>query len=503
MERRKVQKVILRAENVSKFFGITKAVQKVSLSFSKGEIRGLIGENGSGKSTFVSMLSGIHTIDEGKFVLMGQDLNIRNQIDANNNKISIIVQEMGTLPVLTVAENIFFGNEDRFVKYGFKNTAAMNREANRLLKQYGFEHIKADAMIDSYTFEDRKLIEIVKATYFDPKIVIIDETTTALSQDGRNELYKHMHRIRDEGNTVIFISHDLSEVLEHTDTISVLRDGQLIDTVDSSMVDEDDLKRLMVGRELGSRFYRTDYGQPIHNDVVLTVDNVSVPGEFENMSFNLHKGEILGIGGLSDCGMHEFGKAIFGASENRTGEVITADGKHINSIPDAIKNSIAYTSKDRDSESLVTLESIRHNICLPSLNDLSSKGVLLGKNLDRFAEEFSEIMSIRMKGIDQFVSELSGGNKQKVVLARWIGKGSDIIVLDSPTRGIDVRVKADIYALMGELKESGKSIILISEEIQELIGMSDRIIIMKNGEKSAEIMRHPDLSEEDLIKKMI
>lgn len=498
-----MQKEILRAENISKSFGITKAVRNVSLSFHKGEIRGLIGENGSGKSTFVSMLAGIHTIDEGKFVLMGQDLNIRNQIDANKNKISIIVQEMGTLPVLTVAENIFFGNEDRFVKFGFKNTAAMNREADRLLEKYGFEHIRADAMIANYSFEDRKLIEIVKATYFDPKILIIDETTTALSQEGRNELYKHMHRIRDEGNTVIFISHDLSEVLEHTDTISVLRDGQLIDTVDSSAVDEDDLKRLMVGRELENRFYRTDYGQPVHQDVVLTVKNLAVPGKFQNISFHLHKGEILGFGGLSDCGMHELGKAIFGATENRAGEVVTADGKHIHSIPDAIKNSIAYASKDRDTESLVVLESIRNNICLPSLSDLSRKGVLRGKHLDSFAEKYSEMMSIRMRGIDQFVSELSGGNKQKVVLARWIGKGSDIIVLDSPTRGIDVRVKADIYALMSELKQKGKSIILISEEIQELIGMSDRIIIMKNGEKSAEIMRHPDISEEDLIKHMI
>lgn len=495
--------ILLQAENVSKSFGITKAVQNVSVSFKKGEIRGLIGENGSGKSTFVSMLCGIHTIDEGRFIINGKELKIKNQVEANRNGVSIIVQEMGTLPGLTVAENIFFGNEDRFVRYGIKNTTTMNREAARLLKKYGFDHINATSMIDHYNFEDRKLVEIVKATYFDPEIVVIDETTTALSQHGREELYKHMKRIKEEGNTVIFISHDLSEIIEYSDTISVLRDGELIDTVKSSEVNENDLKRLMVGRELGGNYYRTDYGEPVSEEVVLSVEGVSVPGEIENISFKLHKGEILGFGGLSDCGMHELGKAVFGASFDRTGRVTMADGTLIDSIPTAIKHNIAYTSKDRDNESSVCLESIRNNICLPSIDDLAEKGILKDKKLNQFAEENAERISIKMTGIDQFVSELSGGNKQKVVLARWIGKDSDIIVLDSPTRGIDVKVKADIYALMNDLKQKGKSIIMISEEIQELMGMSDRIIIMKNGKINGEMMRSPQLSEEDLIAKMV
>lgn len=498
-----MEDIIVQSENVSKSFGITKAVVNVSMSFNKGEIRGLIGENGSGKSTFVSMLCGIHTIDEGKFFIDGKELKIKNQVEANLNGISIIVQEMGTLPGLTVAENIFLGHEDRFVKFGVKNTAAMNQEADRLLEKYGFHHISGDSMIDRYNFEDRKLIEIVKATYFGPKIVVIDETTTALSQYGREELYKHMKGIRDQGNTVIFISHDLTEVLEHTDTISVLRDGELIDTVKSSEVNEDDLKRLMVGRELGSKYYRTDYGQPVSEEVVLSVENLTVPGEFEDISFDLHKGEILGFGGLSDCGMHELGKAIFGASYQRTGQVTTADGIKINTIPDAIKNSIAYTSKDRDTESVVALESIGNNICLPSIDDLGNRGIIRKQKLNQFAQENADKVSIKMTGLDQYVSELSGGNKQKVVLARWLGKDSDILVLDSPTRGIDVKVKADIYALMGELKAKGKSIIMISEEIQELMGMSDRIIIMKDGKINGQIMRSPDIGEEDLIAKMV
>lgn len=312
-----------------------------------------------------------------------------------------------------------------------------------------------------------------------------------------------MKRLKEAGSTVIFISHDLTEVIEHCDTISVLRDGELIDTVKSSEVTEDDLKLLMVGRELGSKYYRTDYGQPISDEVVLSVENVSIPGHVENVSFKLHKGEILGFGGLSDCGMHELGKAIFGAVYNREGQVKLADGTNIDSIPTAIKNNMAYTSKDRDNESLVSSETIRNNICLPSVDDLAEKGMLWSKKLKQFAEKFANMMSVRMANIDQFVSELSGGNKQKVVLARWLGKDSDIIILDSPTRGIDVKVKADIYSLMDDLRRKGKSIIMISEEIQELLGMSDRIIIMKDGKISAEFMRDPELSEEDIIKTMI
>lgn len=495
--------IILKAENICKSFGITRAVKNVSMSFRRGEIRGLIGENGSGKSTFVSMLCGIHTIDSGRFILNGEELKINSQVDANRKGISIIVQEMGTLSGLTVAENIFLGNEDRFIKYGIKNTAAMNQEADRLLEKYGFHHIRGNSMIDHYTFEDRKLVELVRATYFDPLILVVDETTTALSQNGREELYKIMKRFREEGRTVIFISHDLSEVIELTDTITILRDGEYIDTVDSDKVTEDDLKRLMVGRELKGHYYRTDYGEPVSDEVVLAVDGLTVPGAFEDVSFKLHKGEILGIGGLSDCGMHELGKAIFGASENRRGTVALANGTRINSIRDALRNNMAYTSKDRDNESVVVFETIRNNICLPSVDKLAERGILRHKKLDRFAREFAEMIQVKMTDVNQFVSSLSGGNKQKVVLARWLGKDFDIIVLDSPTRGIDVKVKADIYTLMYELKKKGKSIIMISEEIQELMGMSDRILIMKDGRINGEILRSPDLSEEDFIAKMV
>lgn len=498
-----MSQVLLKAEKINKYFGITHAVKDLSLELYPGEIHGLIGENGSGKSTFSSMLCGIHTISSGTFTLLGKNIMPKSQVEANKEGVAIIVQEMGTLPGLTVAENIFLGEEDKFMHGIIKNTRAMNKEAQRLLDSYGFKDIKASKMIDLYSFEERKLVEIVKATYFNPKILVVDETTTALSHDGRQELFKVMNKTREMGSTVIFISHDLDEVLEHTDRISILRDGVLVKTVNTKDVTTDDLKREMVGRELDEKYYRTDYDQKISDDVVLSLKDLSVPGEFEHINLDLHKGEILGIGGLSECGMHEIGKAIFGASYNRVGRVTLSDGYEIKNIQGAIKHSVAYASKDRDNESIVIADSIGENIVLPSLSDLSKRGFLNLKALDNFAEKYAKQMSTKMTGIRQYVSELSGGNKQKVVLARWIGKGSDILVLDSPTRGIDVKVKADIYSLMTDLKNSGKAIIMISEELPELLGMSDRIFIMKDGKFNGEFRRSRELGEKDLIAKMI
>lgn len=500
-----MSEIRLQVQHLSKSFGITKAVRDVSFNVNKGEVHALIGENGSGKSTLTNMLTGIYTIDSGKFILDGKEVHPKNQVEANEEGISIIVQELGTLSGLTVAENIFLGHEDRFVKYGIKNTREMNRQANELLKKYEFSHIRAEEQIDEYNFEDRKLIEIIKATYFSPKIVVIDETTTALSQEGREELYKQMDRIRASGNSVIFISHDLAEVLDKSDTITIMRDGSYIDTVKSSDVTEDDLKRLMVGREVTGDYYRTDYGEKVSDEVVLSVKGVSVPGLLKDISFDLHKGEILGFGGLSESGMHEIGKAVFGASYDRTGSVQLADGTEINDIPTAIAHSIAYTSKDRDNESVILNQSIEDNITLPSLPDLAAGPLqfLSDKKLRAFSEKYAEQMSVKMQDVDQFVSDLSGGNKQKVVLARWIGKDSDILVLDSPTRGIDIKVKQDIYQLMNRMRKKNKSVIMISEELMELIGMCDRILIMKDGAVNGELARSQELSENMLISKMV
>ena len=313
-----------------------------------------------------------------------------------------------------------------------------------------------------------------------------------------------MRHIREQGHCVISISHDMAEVLRMSDTISILRDGDFIKTVEAADVTEDDLKTLMVGRQMDDHYYRTDYPDysvAPQGEVAVFVNNVSVPGQIEDVSFELHKGEILGIGGLSECGMHEVGKAIFGASYDRTGEVVLADGTHVNDINTAINSSIAYASKDRDNESLLINDTIEDNITIPSMRDMGK--FLSDKRLHDFADKYAKMMSTKMVSVDQYVSALSGGNKQKVVLARWLGKQSDILVLDSPTRGIDIKVKAAIYALLEEMRNQNKAILIISEEIMELIGMCDRIYIMKDGKLNGQLFRSPELSEQDLISKMV
>jgi ribose transport system ATP-binding protein len=425
----------------------------------------------------------------------------KNQVDANHLGAAVIVQEQGTLDGLTVAENMFLGDEDQFMNHGIKNTAAMYKKAQALLDSYGMCHIRANDPIENYTFEDRKLVEIVKSTWFKPKVLVVDETTTALSENGRNILFQVMKNVRAEGRTVIFICHDMSEVLMMSDTISILRDGEYITTISASEVDEDKLKTLMVGREMSEHYYREDYGESLAGDVAIEMKNVSVPGQLEDVSIQLHKGEILGIGGLSECGMHEVGKALFGASYNRTGEVVLANGTHVNSIATAIDNSIAYASKDRDNESLLINDTIQDNITLPSLRRMGLP--LINGKLRAFADKYAKQMSTKMVGVEQFVSALSGGNKQKVVLARWLGAESDILVLDSPTRGIDIKVKADIYALMDKMRKEGKAILVISEEIVELVGMCDRIIVMKDRKINGELERRPDMTEQDLIALMV
>ena len=495
------KELLLHAEQIDKAFGPTHAVDHVSLDFYKGEVHCLIGENGSGKSTFTNMLTGILPIGSGTFTLEGQEVAPTNQVDANHHGIAIIVQEQGTLDGLTVAENMFLGDEGQFMHNGIKNTGAMVKKAQELLDDYGFNYIKAADPIENYTFEERKLVEIVKATWFNPKVLVVDETTTALSQDGRYELFKVINRVRDHGDCVIMIDHDMDIVMSMADRISVLRDGEYIATVNKADVDADKLKTLMVGREMNGKYYRTDWGESLASDVAMKVDHVSVPGELEDISLELHNGEILGIGGLSECGMHELGKAMFGASYERTGSVTLADGTEIDDINTAIDHGVAYTSKDRDKESLLINDTIADNITLPSLRDYGK--ILTGKKIRTEADTYAKEMSTKMVSVNQFVSALSGGNKQKVVIARWLAKHSDILLLDSPTRGIDIKVKADIYNLLDDMRQQGKAVLIISEEIAELMGMCDRILIMKDHKIEKELVRDKSLTDTEIIKYMI
>lgn len=500
------KEILLTVEDMCKSFGPTKAVAHVSLDICVGEIRGLIGENGSGKSTLTTMISGYQKRDAGSMCFCGKLYDPKTPIEAVNAGIAMIVQEMGTIEGLTVAENIFLGNESEFYRGGINNKKKMNQRAKELLDDFGMEYINPAVDIGQYSFEERKLIELVKTTYKKPRLLIVDETTTALSQKGRDRLYSMMKGIRREGGSVIFISHDLEEVLELCDTITVFKDGQVVKYFDNDgTLSQDDLKTSMVGREFKGNYYRTDYGREISPEVVLRTENLTGLG-LRDISLELHRGEILGLGGLSESGMHELAKLIFGIEKPDAGSVTVYRGgqeKKITSVKDAINHSMGYASKNRDEESLLLQSSIKTNISIVNYESVKNGPLVSHRKEKNFAQAAAEKMKVKMAGVDQNVSDLSGGNKQKVALAKWISKESEILILDCPTRGIDVMVKASIYALMYELIQEGKSIIMITEELAELIGMCDRMLILKNGCISGEIERNVDLAEENVIRYMV
>lgn len=493
--------VLLEVKNMDKRFGATVALKNVDIEIREGEIRGLIGENGSGKSTLSSIIAGMQKADNGIMTYLGQEYGPTSMLDAQEKGFSMVLQEMNTIPHISVAENIFAGQEEKFTRFGFVNKKAMIREAEQVLLKAGIEHINAKDSIDKYGMEDRKLIEIARAIKPQTRILIIDETTTALSQFGRNLLYSTVKRLQAEKKAVIFISHDLDELLEICNVLTVLRDGVVIGNLNRDEFEPRVIRQMMVGREIGDSLYREEFKGSYDEEVVLKLDKVS-DGNVEDFSIELHKGEILGIGGLSGSGMHEIGRIAFGLNKLLSGKV-TAGSTEITSPLKAIENKVGYISKNRDHEALILNASIKENLVLPSLDELSHYTFISPKKENEVSREQIDYLRIKCKDDKQLVSTLSGGNKQKISFGKWIGKGSSILIMDCPTRGVDIGVKQAMYKLMMQLKEEGKSILMITEELSELIGMSDRILIMKDNKISRTFERSAELSEKNIIEYMI
>ncbi|HHW49255.1 MAG TPA: sugar ABC transporter ATP-binding protein [Clostridiaceae bacterium] len=497
--------VLFKTFGIYKSFGPTQALINVDFELRRGNVCGLIGENGSGKSTLSSIIAGILKPDKGRMYFKEKEYSPQSMLDARKSGIGIIVQEAGTLSHLTVAENIFVGDLKRFEKLGFVNEKQMYKEAEAILHKIGVDDIDPAASVDSLNFEDRKIVEIARAMYTNPEILIVDESTTALAQKGRKIIYNLIKSLQNENKAVIFISHDLDEVMYICNTVTVLRDGVKIQTLSRDEMSVDKMKKLMVGRELTNNYYRADYDGTFGEKVVLKANRItSEDGLIMNLNLELHEGEILGIGGLANCGMHELGKILFGASRPVTGEVIHTPSNTVLKKPHvAIRKGIGYLSKDRDHESIIINASIQENIALPLLDRLKKLGLLSGKKEKEIVSQQIGALSIKCISGKQFCTQLSGGNKQKVAFAKWLARQCDIFIIDCPTRGIDIGVKAAIYSMIYELKKEGKSIIMISEELPELIGMSDRILIMKNGAIAAEIPRSKNVNDSMLIEYMI
>ncbi|GAA0804405.1 sugar ABC transporter ATP-binding protein [Clostridium sp. AF19-22AC] len=495
--------IILKANHISKNFGLTHALKDISIQIERGEIIGLIGENGSGKSTFSSIISGVYPATSGTLELKGQPYKPSDTMDAQRCGISMVAQEMGTLPGIGVADNIFLGREEKFTKYGIVNRKEMYQEAAKAMEVVGVAGINPADPISRYSLEERKLIEVVRALYSEPEIFIVDETTTALSQKGRDIIYKILRRLQEQDKSVLFISHDLEELMTVCSKLIILRDGVFIEELEQKDFEEERIKELMVGRKLTGDYYRSDYDGNFGEEVVLKAENVHIKQVLEGVSLELHKGEILGIGGLTDCGMHELGRVLFGIEKPVYGEAVLGNGEVIHSPKQAIKNKIGYVSKNRDQEALILSASIMDNMVLPSLSKISSAGLIFKGAEKKFTARQVDGLSIKCREITQDVKDLSGGNKQKVVFGKWLANESEIFILDCPTRGIDIGVKAFMYQLMYQLKKENKSIIMISEELPELIGMSDRIMILRKGRVQKIFERSPKLSESVIIKEMV
>jgi len=459
------------------FPGVT-ALDDVCLTLDSGEVLALLGENGAGKSTLVKILSGVYTMDKGQIKINGDIVDIRNVWDAMKLGIGIIHQELNLIPDLTVYENIFLGREKRDSVTKRIDKSYLKQESKKLLNRLGVD-IDVERIVKTLSVAEQQMVEIAKVLSMDCRIIIMDEPTDALTTDEVQNLFKVIQALKCEGKGIILISHKIEEIMEIADRVEVLRDGKYIGTKVVAETSTDELIKMMVGRELKEKFPKVKV--PV-SDVVLEVRNLSVPGLLHDISFELRKGEVLGIAGLVGAGRTELGKTLFGVYRY-SGEIFV-QGKKLNltSTSAAIEAGIVYLTEDRKEEGLFLDKSVSYNMTLTILKAFTR---LLGKvDARREAQTVSDyVQRLRIKtpSISQTVENLSGGNQQKVLVGKWLMTQPKIMILDEPTRGIDVGAKVEIYNLINELKENGIAIIMISSELPEILGISDRILVMHEG----------------------
>ena len=489
---------------LNKRFGPTHANKDIYFQLEKGEVRGLAGENGSGKSTLLTQIAGIQLSDSGEMWKDGEPYKPQNPLDAKKRGISIVVQELGLVETLPAGMNVYLGDTREFTRFGIINNKKVYEAANRELEKWGLPTISFHRLAGDMNVESRKMVELARALAVDPDILILDEVTQSLSHDNRKILYGLIQKFKAMGRSVILISHDLEEMLEITDSISILRDGELLATERSETLTLEELKLKMVGRNLEGDYYRSDFEASFQDAVALSVKDIST-SQLEDLSFDLHKGEIYGFCGLSDSGIHEVGKVIFALQHRAAGHVTlpTAGNLEIKHPYDALSHKMAYVPKDRDDEAIMMQATIKDNLCLPSVEQLKGKLGFLNRNkLRKMAEDAKDQFSVKCTGIEQPVSALSGGNKQKINLGRWLIKDLDVLVVDCPTRGVDIGVKAYIYQCLREAKADGLAILLITDELSEVLGMADTIAVMKNGRIQKVLSRSDRPSEETIIEVM-
>lgn len=480
-----MEQELLVMKGINKSFPGVRALKDVSLSLKKGEVHGLIGENGAGKSTLMKVLSGVYQADSGQIIWNGKEIKIHSTKEANEVGISIIYQELNLMPNMSIRENIFIGRERTKGKL-FMDFDKTTQQARQFVEMVGLD-IDVNTMVEDLSIAQRQMVEVAKALSTDAKLIVMDEPTSSLTERETEILMNVIRRLRDNGVTVVFISHRLSELFEISDRITVLRDGESVGTVDTKDCSEPELISMMVGRLVGDIYPRMDSKI---EDVVLEARHLHAGDMVKDVSFKLHKGEILGFAGLVGAGRSEVMRAIFGVDHLDGGEIFIS-GKKVNmhTPTDAIREGLGLVPEDRKLLGLILDMSVRENITLPCLSEEMKRGFLNRRKENEITRTYVDRLDIKTPGLEQTVDNLSGGNQQKVVIGKWLATHPKVLILDEPTRGIDVGAKREIHELMGRLAADGVGIIMISSEMPEVIGMSDRVIVMYDGRICGEFSR--------------
>lgn len=480
-----MNKTILEMKKIEKHFSGVHALKGVDFALRSGEVHALMGENGAGKSTLMKILTGIYKADSGEIICFNKKCDFNSVKDSQALGISIIHQELNQVNDLTVAKNIFLGREK--LRFGcFIDDKKMQIESKKLLDYVGV-NINPNEKISNLTVGQQQMVEIAKAISFDSKILILDEPTTALTEPETKELFKIMKELKSKGIGMIYISHRMDEIKKVSDRVTVMRDGEYIGTVKTEEVTDEEIVKMMVGRKITTT--KKEKSRVKNNSpVVLEVKNLNSGEKLKNISFRLYKGEILGLSGLMGAGRTELARVISGADSFSKGEIFINGKKvSIKNPADAVKKGICYLSEDRKHHGLLLNKSVLENSLLSSLEKYSNYGFVNDKKANKDAKEQNDKLKTKAPSLSVSVNNLSGGNQQKVIIARWLLKDSEIFIFDEPTRGIDIGAKSEMYDLIEQLSEKGKSVIIISSELSEILHVSDRILVMCEGRITKEI----------------